>query len=67
LAEDGVAPEGVEAALAALAPEAERADAIAARDGRTPKVAARLERKGFGTDALETVFGCPFADGAPGA
>ena len=67
LGEDGVAAEEVEAALGTLAPEEERAAAIAARDGRTPKVAARLERKGFGADALEAVFGSPFADEAPGA
>lgn len=67
LAEDGVAAEEVEAAIDALAPEPERAERLADRHGRTPKVAARLERKGFGQDALERAFGSSFADEAPEA
>jgi len=59
---DGVAPEEREAALAELEPEAERARVLAARLGRTPKVAAQLGRKGFGPDALEAAFGALFAE-----
>jgi hypothetical protein len=50
-----------------LAPEAERAEELAARHGRTASVAARLARKGFGPDTLETAFGKAFADEAAGA
>ena len=49
----GVGAEAVEEALAALAPEAERAEALAAQLGRTPKTAARLARKGFAEDSIE--------------
>ena len=53
----GLDPAAVETALAALAPEAERAVQVAERLGRTPKTAAQLRRKGFGADALEAAFG----------
>lgn len=60
---EGVAPEAVEEAVAALEPETERAERLAARGGRTAKLAAQLQRKGFGQEALERAFGSLFADG----
>jgi regulatory protein len=53
----GVSAETVEAALATLAAEAERARDLASRLGRTAKTAAQLRRKGFGHEALEAAFG----------
>jgi SOS response regulatory protein OraA/RecX len=49
----GVAPELVEAALAALEPERERAFALAARHGPSPATARLLARRGFGEEAVE--------------
>ena len=54
LARHGVPHEDAAAAIAALAPEPERAAALADRLGRTPKTAAQLTRKGFGEDAVAT-------------
>jgi regulatory protein len=51
----GVAPEVVEAALAELEPERERAAGIVARRGRDMKTARYLASRGFGEDALEGV------------
>jgi SOS response regulatory protein OraA/RecX len=62
----GLAAEQVEAALAALAPESERAHELAERRGRTPKTLAQLQRKGFGTDSLEAAFGEVIAGTDPG-
>ncbi|HVW89398.1 MAG TPA: RecX family transcriptional regulator [Gaiellaceae bacterium] len=59
---EGVGADLVEAAVAALEPEAERAERLAALGGRTEKLAAQLQRKGFGQDALERAFGPLFAD-----
>ena len=53
----GLAAAQVEAALAALDPEAERARELAERLGATPKTLAQLRRKGFGADSLESAFG----------
>ena len=53
----GLAAKHVEAALAALQPEAERARELAGRLGRTPKTLSQLRRKGFGADSLESAFG----------
>ena len=53
----GLASEHVEAALAALRPEPERAHELVERLGRTPKTLSQLRRKGFGADSLETAFG----------
>jgi regulatory protein len=58
-----VGPEAVAAALAAVAPEAERARELVDRLGRTPAAARRLARKGFGSDALEAAFGPGIAAG----
>jgi regulatory protein len=51
----GLAADHVEAALAALAPERERAAEIADRRGRTVKTARYLASRGFGADALEGI------------
>lgn len=67
LESEGVAPEQVEDALGGLDPERERAVALAARLGPTPKAAAQLQRKGFGSDALEAAFPSLFADEDAGA
>jgi SOS response regulatory protein OraA/RecX len=60
LGTDGVGAQQVEAALAALAPEQERAARIVARRGASARTAAQLARKGFAPETIETVF-----DGAP--
>ena len=52
-----VGAEAVEAALAGLEPEADRARAVVARLGRTPKTAAFLTRKGFREEAVEAAVG----------
>jgi regulatory protein len=51
----GLAAEHVDAALAALEPERERAAEIAGRRGRTVKTARYLASRGFGADALEGI------------
>ena len=51
----GVAAEIIEAALAAIEPEHERAARIAERRGPGHKTARYLAAKGFGEDALESV------------
>ena len=53
----GLAAEHVEAALAALQPEAERVRVLAERLGPTPKTLSQLRRKGFAADSLESAFG----------
>jgi regulatory protein len=62
----GVAREAIDEALAALAPEAERAAELALRLGRTTKTAATLARKGFAVEALESAFGSDIAAGDAG-
>ncbi len=61
----GVDSEAVEAALAALVPEAERAVELADRLGRTAKTMAQLRRKGFGAEALDAAFGSGIAGTRP--
>jgi regulatory protein len=51
----GLEEEHVEAALAALEPERERAERILARRGPGAKTARYLASRGFGPDALETL------------
>ena len=53
----GIAGELVGPALAALAPEPDRAAALVERLGRTQKTAARLARKGFAAESLKTALG----------
>jgi regulatory protein len=52
----GVDRERVDEAVAALAPERERAEALADRDGRTPKTARRLLAKGFAAETVAEVM-----------
>jgi regulatory protein len=51
----GLATEVVELALAALAPERERAARIAAQRGRSLKTARYLASRGFGEEALDAL------------
>jgi regulatory protein len=53
----GVAVELAASALEALTPEPDRAAALVERFGRTQKTAARLARKGFRAESLETALG----------
>lgn len=64
---DGVAPDVVEAVVAGLEPERDRAARIVARLGPSPRTAAHLQRKGFGEDALEGAAGGGFATDGPEA
>jgi regulatory protein len=61
LAGHGVAAEVVAGAIGALVPEAERAAALVERLGNTPRIGARLARKGFGHEALEVALGMDVA------
>jgi len=61
----GVEAEAVETAIAALDPELERARAVVARDGATPRTARRLAARGFARDTLEAAIATHVAsDGA---
>lgn len=62
----GVPPHAADDALSALAPEADRARAIAAREGRTPRTAARLARRGFTEESVEAAVGYDVAAGGSG-
>jgi regulatory protein len=55
LEQEGVGAAAAEAALAALAPERERAAEIARRDGASARTARRLAAKGFADDVVESV------------
>lgn len=55
LERQGVPPELVRLAIAALEPEAARADAIVAARGTSPKTARYLASRGFSEAALETI------------
>ena len=57
----GLDSQAVEAALATIAPEADRAAALVERLGRSASTAARLRRKGFSAEAVEGAFGDGFA------
>jgi len=57
LGRHGVEPDAVDHAVAALEPEADRARAVAARLGRTPKTGGHLGRKGFSADSIEAALG----------
>ncbi len=67
LAGHGIEPETVETAVAELAPEVERAHRLAARLGPGGRLAARLQRKGFDVETVESVLGAAFADTDEGA
>ena len=57
LEEERLGSEQIDAALAALAPEAERARALTAGGDVTPKLARHLAGKGFSAEAIEAVLG----------
>ncbi len=61
LRRQGIAPELVESAIAALQPERERAALIATRHGTSPATGRYLLRKGFSEDAIEAALGDLFA------
>ncbi|MGZ4339354.1 MAG: regulatory protein RecX [Gaiellaceae bacterium] len=63
LAADGVPNEAVEAAVSGLEPERDRAVRLVARLGASAQTAARLQRKGFAEDTLESALGDGFAEG----
>jgi regulatory protein len=62
LERQGVPPAATATALAALAPERERAQEVARARGASRKTAAYLGRKGFADDALEAVLDAVLAD-----
>ena len=53
----GVTPDAVERAVQTLEPERERAQAIAARKGRTASTARFLSRSGFADESVEAAVG----------
>jgi SOS response regulatory protein OraA/RecX len=57
LERQGIEPETVEAALAALEAEAARARRLAERFGPTPATARKLAAKGFTGDSIELALG----------
>lgn len=59
----GVPREELEAAIATLDQERERAVGIAARLGKNPKTAARLARQGFAPESIEAAIGYDVAGG----
>jgi SOS response regulatory protein OraA/RecX len=65
LTKRGIGPEVVEAAVAALEPEAVRAAAIADRVGRTARTVAQLRRKGFSEEALQAAAPAGIAGDGP--
>lgn len=67
LAAEGVPSETIEAAVATLAPERDRAADIVRSAGATPRTAAQLLRKGFDAETVVAAVGGGFADAAPEA
>jgi SOS response regulatory protein OraA/RecX len=53
LEQEGLDAQSVAGAMAALEPERDRADRLAARRGRTPKTARWLVARGFDADSVE--------------
>jgi regulatory protein len=64
LEQEGIDPDEVVDALAALPPERERAAKLVARLGPGSKTAAHLGRKGFGEDAVEAAAAAEAGGGA---
>jgi regulatory protein len=52
----GVGPDTAAVAIGDLTPEAERARALVARLGRSPRTASQLARKGFCEDSVEAAL-----------
>ncbi|HEY3961332.1 MAG TPA: regulatory protein RecX [Gaiellaceae bacterium] len=63
LADSGVEVDKIDAALAGLVPELERARSVVAERGATPATARFLARKGFDDETVETVVAAGFAAG----
>jgi regulatory protein len=61
LRRQGVAPDVIQAALAGLEAEADRARRLVERRGTGPSTARYLASKGFGEEALEAAAGANFA------
>jgi regulatory protein len=59
---DGVLPEAVGEAVAALRPELERAAQIVRERGASTRTATHLGRKGFAEESVEQALGPAFAD-----
>lgn len=57
LERQGVEGATLDEALAALAPERERATALVGRLGRSARTAGQLQRKGFATETIEDAIG----------
>jgi SOS response regulatory protein OraA/RecX len=57
----GIATTEIEAALAGLEPERERAERIVSRRGAGPATARHLARRGFAEDAVEAASAAPVA------
>ncbi len=57
LERSSVDPANIEAAIAGLQPERDRANALADRDGRTARTARRLLAKGFAPDTVAETMG----------
>jgi SOS response regulatory protein OraA/RecX len=57
----GIAATAIEAALAELEPERERAERIVSKRGGGPATARHLARRGFAEDAVEGAAGAPVA------
>ena len=64
---DGVVPEMIDKAVAALVPEPDRAALIVRERGASARVGAQLARKGFTVESVESALGAGFADDAPEA
>jgi regulatory protein len=63
LAESGVGADGIDAALAGLTSELERARSLVAERGATPATARFLTRKGFDPETVEAALAAGFAAG----
>jgi regulatory protein len=65
LESEGVGPEEVEEALAALEPEHDRAAVLVARHGATARTAGMLARRGFDPDSAEAALGGALREQGP--
>jgi SOS response regulatory protein OraA/RecX len=62
LEREGLDPEAIDEAVAALDPEHERAAALVARHGATAKTAALLARRGFDPESVESALPDPLRE-----
>jgi regulatory protein len=63
----GIGAEHIEAALALLEPEQDRAERIVATRGPGPRTARYLAQKGFSEETIESLYEEPVAEDAPPA